>query len=69
MRGGGTVSEAQPALSERRLPDRCLQCGRFVGFYPVGFHCDTHCYSCVCNYCDDQGRETPMRVNGMTVGP
>lgn len=35
----------------RRMPDRCGSCGRFVGFYPVGFVCDTHCASCTCPNC------------------
>lgn len=52
-----------------RIPDRCLQCGRFVGVYPVGFLCDTHCRNCICSTCpgvDGPGvyviREEPTRV-------
>jgi hypothetical protein len=36
-----------------RFPDRCLQCGRFVGRYPVGFCCDTHCKTCICSNCQE----------------
>lgn len=36
---------------ERRSVDRCLMCGRFVGFYPVGFYCDRHCHDCICSDC------------------
>lgn len=34
------------AHPERRLPDRCLRCGRFVGWYPVGFYGDQWCAEC-----------------------
>lgn len=43
--------EPHESKSPRRLPDRCLQCGRFVGLYPVGFYCDTHCSACICAQC------------------
>lgn len=35
----------------RWVTDKCLQCGRFVGRYPVGFHCDRHCAKCICATC------------------
>jgi hypothetical protein len=38
-------------MERRRLPDRCEQCGRFVGYYPAGFYCDRHCAACVCRCC------------------
>jgi hypothetical protein len=28
------------------LPDRCESCGRFVGYYPVGFYDDRYCGPC-----------------------
>lgn len=36
----------------RRVLDRCEVCGCFVGYYPVGFHCDTHCSQCTCTKCE-----------------
>jgi hypothetical protein len=30
----------------RRCPDRCEDCGRFVGYYPVGFYDDRYCGVC-----------------------
>lgn len=36
-----------------KLTDSCSMCGRFVGRYPVGFYCDTHCHRCVCNACPE----------------
>jgi hypothetical protein len=38
-------------MERRRLPDRCEQCGRFVGYYPAGFYCDRHCAACACGCC------------------
>lgn len=35
----------------RRVTDRCLICGRFVGSYPQEFYCDTHCARCICEHC------------------
>jgi hypothetical protein len=54
--GNGPHNERQdparrPPRRAARLPDRCDSCGRFVGFYPVGFVCDTHCASCSCPSC------------------
>jgi hypothetical protein len=45
------TGEANPRQSKRRLPDRCGICGRFVGYYPVGFYCDRHCHACICFEC------------------
>lgn len=42
----------QPQVQENeraRLPDRCTDCGRFVGFYPVGFYDDRYCRDCFDN--------------------
>lgn len=38
--------------ADRRLPDRCEVCGRFIGQYPVGFYCDVHCRDCTCRHCE-----------------
>lgn len=39
------------AKPKRRTVDRCTICGQFIGWYPVGFHCDTHCHRCECPRC------------------
>jgi len=41
----------------RRCSDRCEGCGRFVGHYPAGFYCDTHCSRCVCQHCPATRKE------------
>jgi hypothetical protein len=43
-------------MSARRLPDRCERCGRFVGYYPVGFYDDRYCRPC---YDDTREPEPP----------
>ena len=44
------------------MTDRCTVCGRFVGHYPVGFYCDTHCSRCICTRCPGF-RESPWAVH------
>ena len=51
----------------RRTTDRCLSCGRFVGHYPVGFYCDTHCSRCVCTRCPGF-REPPPATRVIQTG-
>jgi hypothetical protein len=45
--------DSRPPRQGRRryVTDQCSVCGRFVGLYPMGFYCDTHCYRCVCVRC------------------
>lgn len=43
--------ESGAIVSPLRPVDQCAVCGRFVGRYPVGFCCDTHCASCTCHRC------------------
>lgn len=40
------LSASNQIVAKRRLPDRCLCCGRFVGYYPVGFYDDRYCRVC-----------------------
>lgn len=40
------MARAKSTSAERRLPDRCDDCGRFVGNYPVGFYADLYCADC-----------------------
>lgn len=54
---GPLPQRAKPKL---RPVDKCLSCGKFVGRYPNGFCCDTHCWRCVCTQCP--GFRQPLRV-------
>lgn len=40
-------------MSGQMPPDRCTRCGRFVGFYPVGFYVDELCARCYDETCED----------------
>lgn len=51
VRAEGATGSATGASRERRVLDRCGICGQFIGFYPVNFYCDHHCWRCICSRC------------------
>lgn len=62
-----TSSTANTRTHRRMTVDRCTICGRFVGWYPIGFYCDTHCRRCECSRCPSR-REPPPRSYTLPAG-